>query len=251
MVDEEDQHVEDTFDAFVSVTEKSGNLSKDLKKDILKNIRILRKVFYKMKTQIENKSGENKKLRDEVMKVTEEMARMRDGQPARHEAPFLDHMQQTVRHGAQQVPPSEGRKGKLFSEALKDEGDKQYKITLKAKDNSQSLEQIKLQLKKNINPTEIKVRIKTLKTLQDEGIIIETGSKEEIYSLSSAISAKCGEQLEIIKHKLRKPRLIIYNISEDITTENAPAIIKAQNPEITLNGEDITAKFRYKTRKGN
>jgi hypothetical protein len=178
-----------------------------------------------MKTQIESKSRENKKLRDEVMKVTEEMAKIRDGQPARHEAPSLDHMQQTVRHGARQVLPSEGRRGKLFSEMLKDKGDKWYKITLKVKDNSQSPEQIKLQLKKNINSAEIKVGIKTLNTLWDGRIIIETGSEKEINSLSSAIST-CCEQLEIIKHKLRKPRLIIYNISEEITTGNAAAIIK-------------------------
>jgi hypothetical protein len=49
----------------------------------------------------------------------------------------------------------------------------------------------------------------------------------------------------------RKPRLIIYNVSEEITTENAAAIIKAQNPETTRNGEDIVAKFRYKNRKGS
>jgi hypothetical protein len=56
--------------------------------------------------------------------------------------------------------------------------------------------------------------------------------------------------LEIIKHKLRKPRIIIYNVSEKITTENVLTIIKAQNPEILSNGEDMEAKFRYKTRKG-
>jgi len=62
------------------------------------------------------------------------------------------------------------------------------------------------------------------------------------------ISTKCGEQLEITKHKLRKPRLIIYNVSEANTIENI-TIIKAQTPEITLNGEDTVAKFRYKNRK--
>jgi hypothetical protein len=212
----------------------------------------LKKVFSKIKTQIEDKREENKKkLSEEVIKVTEEMARMRDSQPARHVAPSLDHMQQTSRSGARPMPPSEGRRRKLFSEVLKDKGDKEYKITLKAKNNSQSPEQIKLQLKKDINPTDIKVGIKTLKTLQDGRIFIETGSEEEINSLSSAISTKCGKQLEIIKHKLRKPKLIIYNVSEEITIENATDIIKAQNPEITLNGEDIVAKFRYKTRKGN
>jgi len=50
---------------------------------------------------------------------------------------------------------------------------------------------------------------------------------------------------------LRKPRLIIYNMSDLTTIENATDIIKAQNPYIVLNEEDIVAKFRYKTRKGN
>ena len=44
--------------------------------------------------------------------------------------------------------------------------------------------------------------------------------------------------------------LIIFNVSEKITIENVTSIIKAQNPEITLNGEDIVANFRYKNLKG-
>jgi uncharacterized membrane protein YgaE (UPF0421/DUF939 family) len=99
MADDE-EHVENMLDALVIITEKSENLRKDLKKHILfENIIPLRKVFSKLKTQIENKSEENKTMTDEVMKVTEEMVRMRDSQPVRHEAPSLDHMQQTVRHG--------------------------------------------------------------------------------------------------------------------------------------------------------
>jgi hypothetical protein len=214
----------------VSITEKSGNLRKDLKNDILESVSTLRKVFSNMKTQLETKSGENKKLSEEVMKVTEQMVRLRDSQLARHVAPTLDHMQQPSRSEARQVPPSDGRRRILFTEVLKDGTDKRYKITLKAKDLCKSPEQIKLKLKKDINPTDIKVGIKTLKTLRDGRIIIETGSEEEINTLSSAISTKCGEQLEIIKHKLRKPRLIIYNVSEEITIENAATIIKAQNP---------------------
>jgi regulator of replication initiation timing len=95
----------------VSITEKSGNLRKDLK-NILENVSTLRKVFSKMKTQIENKSEENKKLRNEVIKVMEEMARRRDSQPVSHEAPSLDNMQQTIRHRARQVLLSEGRRDK-------------------------------------------------------------------------------------------------------------------------------------------
>jgi len=54
-----------------------------------------------------------------------------------------------------------------------------------------------------------------------------------------------------VKHKLRKPRLKIYNVPEEITIANVTNVIKAQTPEIGMNGEEVTAKFRYKTRKGN
>jgi len=110
-------------------------------------------------------------------------------------APSLNHKQETSRSGARPVPSSEGRRRKLFADVLKDGTDKRYKLTVTAKDKSQSLEQIRLQLKEDINPMDIKVGIKTLKTLQGGRILIETGSEEEIKSLSSAISTKCGEQL--------------------------------------------------------
>jgi len=54
-----------------------------LKNNILESVSTPRKIFSKMKTQLENKSEENKKLSKEVMKVMEEMAKMRDSQPER------------------------------------------------------------------------------------------------------------------------------------------------------------------------
>jgi len=56
--------------------------------------------------------------------------------------------------------------------------------------------------------------------------------------------------LEVMQHKLRKPRLIMYNVPNEITTENVVAIIKTQNPVLLTNGEDIEAKYMFKNRKG-
>ena len=49
--------------------------------------------------------------------------------------------------------------------------------------------------------------------------------------------------------KLRNPRLVIYDIPEDITTENTEDTIIAQNPELNLNKGDIIAKFVYVTKR--
>jgi peptidoglycan hydrolase CwlO-like protein len=78
MAEDEDQRVENAFNTLVSITEKSGNLRKDLKNDILESVSTLRKIFSKMKAQVESKSEEIKKLSEEVMKVTEEIARRRN-----------------------------------------------------------------------------------------------------------------------------------------------------------------------------
>ena len=50
--------------------------------------------------------------------------------------------------------------------------------------------------------------------------LIETNTKEEIEVLEKHINTNCGGYLEANIHKLRKPRLVILNIPEDISTGN-------------------------------
>ena len=129
------------------------------------------------------------------MRVKDEMERTRGIRPLRQVAPSMDHSQHNYNGEPRQLVPSEVKRRKLFSEVLKDEGGRRYSITLKAKDNSQTAEQIKTQLKKDINPTDINAGIKTLKTLRGGKILIETCSEEEVNSLSREINTKYGEQL--------------------------------------------------------
>ena len=138
------------FKTLVNITEKSGKLGKDLRNDILESVSTLRKVFSNLKTQLDITSDENKKLKVEVKKAEEAMVEMRERerQTARQVAPYLDNMQQTPSSHVRQLSPPAGRNRKLFTEVLKGGGDKRYKITLKAKGNEKSPEQIKLQLKK-------------------------------------------------------------------------------------------------------
>jgi hypothetical protein len=252
MADDGNQRVEDAFQTLASITEKSGNLRKDLKNDILVSVSTLRKEFSQLKIQLENVNNENKKLTVQVTNLTEGETTRRDSHSARQVATSLDHRQQLAGGVVRQVLPSEGGGRKLYAEVVKKQDEnKRYRLTLKAKDETITPEQIKVQLKMNINPTDIKVGIKAVKTFRERGILIETGSEEERNTLSKEISNKLGEQLEVINHKLRKPRLIIYNVSEEITTENVVEIIKAQNPEILTNGEDMEANIVSKTGKGD
>jgi hypothetical protein len=48
-------------------------------------------------------------------------------------------------------------------------------------------------------------------------------------------------------HSLRNPRVVIYNIPEEISTQYIEETILAQNPEFNLNKGDIKAKLSYVT----
>ena len=92
--------------------------------------------------------------------------------------------------------------------------------------------------------------INTFKSLKNGKVLIETNSKEEIEVLEKNINAKCRVDLEANIHTLRKPRLIILNIPEDMsTTTNLQDTLVAQNPDLKLRKGDIIAKFSYKTKK--
>jgi hypothetical protein len=247
LADDVYQRVKDALEKLVSITEKSGKLRKDLKEDILKSVSSLRKDFT-LKIQLKSEEDKQNKLREEVKNAKEAKVR-EDSRTTRQVAPSLDHTQKYTKSGVQLVAPSEFGRRKLHSEAVKKE-DKRYRITLTPKDEALSPDQITTQLKRIINPTDIEVGIKAIRTIREGRLIIETGSKEEMITLSSKIDNKLGERLEVSMHRLRKPRLIIFNVPEEITTQNVATIIKDQNPKIQSNGEDIEAKYKFKDRKG-
>ena len=121
-------------------------------------------------------------------------------------------------------------------------------ITVTSRDK-ESTESIKDILKSKIKPAEIKVGINSLKTLRNGTIRIETGSKEDIDILTKDINEKCEGILEAKLHTLRRPKLVIYNVPEDISVQNIEETMQAQNPELNLKTGDVNAKFLYRTRR--
>jgi hypothetical protein len=83
----------------------------------------------------------------------------------------------------------------------------------------------------NINPTEMKVGVKSLKSLRDFRLFIEVGSVDETNLLCADINAKCGEALEANVPILRKSGLIIRNILQNMTIKGFEENLLAQNPE--------------------
>ena len=59
-------------------------------------------------------------------------------------------------------------------------------------------------------------------------------SKEEIELLCANINDKCRQLLKANIQKPRKPKLVIYDIAEEVNAENTAEIITTQNPELLL-----------------
>ena len=114
-----------------------------------------------------------------------------------------------------------------------------------------STQEVKNTLRRKVNPTVMKVGIKTLKSLKDRRVLIEAGTTEEINKLSQTIQDKCGgRELEVTVPQFRKPKLVINNIPKDSTVEILEETIIAQHPELNLVPGEIDARFIYTTKWG-
>jgi len=148
--------------------------------------------------------------------------------------------------GTADAAPPVGAKKKQFSEVLSGKNEERQNLTVKPKEN-QSKEEIKKLLKTKIHPVNMKIGIRTFKSLKNGNVLIEADRKRlRDYTLRSVINA-----VTRFKHtqKRRNPRLMIYNIPEAVSPENAEDIILAQNPNLKLQEGDIQTKFIFKSKR--
>jgi hypothetical protein len=271
MADEVSDGIEDALNLIVNTTEQSGNMKKGLKEIIFQTVSTLRKLFVKLKDNRDSKSAEISKLEKQVNTMKAQLEERCGRNAMDHGMPSVIHnyepdgtaagrvappgggegnlISESAGTTARRVQPSGNGERKLYSEALDGAKKlKRFQLTVKTKLN-QPPETIKDLLKTKVNPTEIKVGINTFKLLKKGTVLIETNSKEEIETLEKEINTKCEGELEADIQKWRKPRLVIFNIPEDISTTNLEDTLLAQNPGIILNKGDIDAKFCYTTKK--
>jgi hypothetical protein len=144
--------------------------------------------------------------------------------------------------------PTDNRR-RQYASVVKEAKPKRCKMTVRSRGIHQP-EDIKQILKTKISPGEINVGVNTLKSLNG-GVLIEMNCIDEIELLGKEIQTKGGEELEVHIHRLRKPRIIILNVPEEINTVNIKDAIIRQNPNLNLAKGNIMAKFTYDTKWKN
>jgi hypothetical protein len=270
MADEVSEEIVAVLQLIVNRAEQSVNMRKGLKKTIIENVSTLRNLIVKLHDCRDSKITEITKLEKQVTELKAELKGSRTSNKLG--TPSINGIPAPPVTAGITLAPSGDKNGKhnpactaagrvaspgvgtrLYSKALFGGTSKQrFQLTVKSKGIHPS-DKITEQLKTKKNPTEMQVGINKIKLLNNGKVHIETNSKQEIEALEKEINAKCGGDLEATVHKLRKPRLVIYNIPEDITTYNKEDIMLAQNPDLGLSKGDIDAKFIYvpKNKHGN
>jgi hypothetical protein len=216
---------ETSIQTLLEITEKSGNLRKDLRDDTMKSVSSLRGVYNTIMANLEEK-----KRKIEILEC--QMKNTSDTTP---EATSLNE------------------KKRLYSETVSGNNKKRaeqkaFKLTVKSK-SSHSIEHMKTLVKTKVNPVEMKIGITTFRDLRNGRLLIETQNKKEIDALSKTIIEVCGEELEASTPRRRNRRLIIYNVPEEVIIENAEELVMKQNSELCIEKEDITPRFLFKDKR--
>jgi len=229
-------------------------LRNDLKKDILKAVSSLRKEFANLRNQVEDK---NKLIVDLEMKAAERntihkvlQSGMGSSCSGDQEATSFG-LEVNFKDIARNVAHSAGRR--RYSDVLADRrqgnvpnDSKIYKLFVKSK-NDESAEYIRTLPKSKVNPTQLKVGTSALKTLKNGQLLIESDKKSELEKVCKKINEVCGEELESYMPTLKNPRIIVFNVPEDIISENAAQAIVLQNSELNLDESETKPKSCLKT----
>ena len=167
----------------MTVTVVSGSLRNDLKNDILLSISDLTKVYYNwLRQDIEAlRSG------DVILECRAEQTKKK--------LPYSTALSQWP---------------------IKVSTNNVFKAIITPKSSDMSGDKVRDVIKKNINPSEINVGISIFKTISKSNILIESNKKEDIDRLCCSIIEKCVSELQAEPCKTFLPRMIIYNIPDEI-----------------------------------
>jgi hypothetical protein len=226
--------VDDALNVLINVTKKSGNLRNDLRKDILEAVSKLRKEVAKLKCEVKDKNkliGELEKKAAETNNILNALQAREGSNGGEDHVPTSLGWKVNPTDRASGLEVAAGRTRRSYSDVVAHRqgtvpfDKKRYKLLVKSK-NNQSVEYSRTLLKSKVDPTQLKVGISALKTLKNGQLLIESDNKSDLEEVNKRISETCGEELEGYIPTLKNPRLIVFNVPEDIILENvAQAIV--------------------------
>jgi hypothetical protein len=181
------EQLHQALNSIINSADKSGNLKKELRQEIHITVSSLRKLVHSLTSDLLNTKQENQKLCMEVKQLKDTLDKERSTTSARQVATSInDNVALANSWTTTPAAPISGEKKVLYSEIVGRKNEQQHKLTLKPKQH-QITEEIKQLLKTQIDPVNIQVGIRLLKSLRNGNVLIEADTKEEIEILNSQI----------------------------------------------------------------
>lgn len=84
---------------------------------------------------------------------------------------------------------------------------------------------VEMDLKKNVNPVQMGINIKTYRKLKTGTIVVGCASKEEAKQIQEEVTKKC-KSVKATNNLERNPQISIKNVPEETTTEEIKNVIK-------------------------
>ena len=114
-------------------------------------------------------------------------------------------------------------------------------IKIKPKDANSTPTDIKKTIINTIKPQELGIAISKITTTRD-GAIIDIKNEEDAITLQNEISSKLSDLVTTKTLPLKMPKLILYNVEEDLKNEELVECIKKQNHYLSeKNSQQISA----------
>jgi hypothetical protein len=134
MADSEKSQLESALNTLLNITEKSGNLRRDLRQDIVETVSTLRNIFVNLKNKEEEHTTRILHLEGELNKAKASTSSTVTNLQGRGMPPRGGPEITLVQDRRNQLPSTGGAK-KLYSEALNSKVDKGFKVLVKSKHN--------------------------------------------------------------------------------------------------------------------
>ncbi|XP_023229257.1 uncharacterized protein LOC111629578 [Centruroides sculpturatus] len=111
-----------------------------------------------------------------------------------------------------------------------------HAVLIYPKDQTGEEEQINMDkvtevLKSKIEPHKLKIKIKTVRKVKDNGVCIRVGDRDQSISLEKAIKEikELDDKINCKRSEGKKPRVILLNVPQSIQEDDIPTYIYKQN----------------------
>ena len=184
--------IDNALIVIVNVTERSGNLNKELKHQIQETVSHLRKLVVTLECELLEETETNRKMTIEFKQLKDALLeKKKPTTPLKQVATYSNCNTVLTSCGTAASAPPCCITNNLYSEVLGGRHEERHKVTVKPKSN-QSTEEIKQLLKSRTDTINMKIGIRTLKSLKNEHALIGADSKVQLELLNCQIHDNWG-----------------------------------------------------------